>query len=196
MSGAVWQSRSPSSAKPSLGLPLSPGRSPPYRDRAQTTVRRTAFVPRVSVANRVAKAKQHLRGGTLPGVQYGTTSCQASNWSLSQLSKQSGMPPSPWPKRPSQVCKPNVIQCNIYYYQTTPSYVFLSYIFSLKVSAPAAPASKNLLAPMYSLYRSVRRCSSKVVCFRWRSPSNLTWIPPCLVSYKIKNVCMGICLWE
>ena len=35
-------------------------------------MRRTAFVPRISVASRVATAKHHQRGGTLPGVQYGT----------------------------------------------------------------------------------------------------------------------------
>ena len=35
-------------------------------------MRRTAFTPRISIASRVAAAKHHQRGGTLPGVQYGT----------------------------------------------------------------------------------------------------------------------------
>ena len=35
-------------------------------------MRRTAFAPRISVASRVATAQHHQRGGTLPGVQYGT----------------------------------------------------------------------------------------------------------------------------
>ena len=35
-------------------------------------MRRTAFTPRISVDSRVATAKQHQRGGTLPGLQYGT----------------------------------------------------------------------------------------------------------------------------
>ena len=35
-------------------------------------MRRTAFTPRISVASRVATAKHHQRGGTLPGVHYGT----------------------------------------------------------------------------------------------------------------------------
>ena len=35
-------------------------------------MRRTAFVPRILVASRIATAKQHQRGGTLLSVQYGT----------------------------------------------------------------------------------------------------------------------------
>ena len=35
-------------------------------------MRRTAFTPRISVASRIAAAKHHQRGGTIPGVHYGT----------------------------------------------------------------------------------------------------------------------------